>query len=116
MDEGLLIQPRQARNGDNNGNGNGSNPFAGMSPWMRFIAFIGVPAAIALFLVYRLDGRSAQELAGISAELRAHQAVSTVMATEIADHKQETKTLIVLMRQICVNTSKNDQQRRECVQ
>jgi hypothetical protein len=96
-------------------NGNG-NPFAGMSPWMRFIAFIGVPAAIALYLVYRLDGRSAQELAGISADLRAHQAVSGVMATEIADHKAETRTLIVLMRQICVNTSKNDQQRRECVQ
>lgn len=112
MDEGLLIQPRQT---SGNGSGNG-NPFAGMSPWMRFIAFIGVPAAIALYLVYRLDGRSAQELAGISAELRAHQAVSSVMATEIADHKSETKTLIALMRAICVNTARSDQQRRECVQ
>lgn len=110
MDEGLLIQGRHA---PSNGNG---NPFAGMSPWMRFIAFIGVPAAIALYLVYRLDGRSAQELAGISADLRAHSAIQGVMAAEIADHKDDTRTLIVLMRQICVNTSKNDQQRRECVQ
>jgi hypothetical protein len=96
-------------------NGNG-NPFAGMSPWMRFIAFIGVPAAIALFLVYRLDGRSADEIAGISSELRAHTAAANYSAAELTDHRSETKTLIALMRAICVNTSKTDQQRRECVQ
>jgi hypothetical protein len=32
------------------------------------------------------------------------------------EHRAETRTLITLMRQICVNTSKTDQQRRECVQ
>ena len=115
MSEALII-PRHDSSGNGSGNGNGSNPFAGMSPWMRFIAFIGVPAAIALFLVYRLDGRSAQELAQISADLRSHSAIQSVMATELADQKAETRTLIVLMRQICVNTSKTDQQRRECVQ
>jgi hypothetical protein len=108
-DDQLLIRP------GTNGNGNG-NPFAGMSPWMRFIAFIGVPAAIALFLVYRLDGRSADEIAGISSELRAHTAAANYSAAELTDHRSETKTLIALMRAICVNTSKNDQQRRECVQ
>jgi hypothetical protein len=110
-DQALIIS------GPSNGNGNGNgNPFAGMTPWMRFIAFIGVPAAIALFLVYRLDGRSALELAQISAELRAHATVSATAIVTFDEHRAETRTLITLMRQICVNTSKTDQQRRECVQ
>jgi hypothetical protein len=113
MDEGLLIQPRQA---SGNGNGNGGNPFAGMSPWMRFIAFIGVPAAIALYLVYRLDGRSAQELAGISADLRAHSAIQGVMAAEIVDHKADTKTLIILLRQLCFNTAPDRKAATQCSQ
>jgi hypothetical protein len=110
-DQALIIS---GSNGTN-GNGNG-NPFAGMTPWMRFIAFIGVPAAIALFLVYRLDGRSAQELAQISADLRAHSTISAATASVMEDHRDETRLLIALMRQICVNTSKSDVQRRECVQ
>jgi hypothetical protein len=110
-DQALIIS---GSNGSN-GNGNG-NPFAGMTPWMRFIAFIGVPAAIALFLVYRLDGRSAQELAQISADLRAHAAISTITAKSVDESRIETRTLVALMRQICVNTSKTDTQRRECVQ
>jgi hypothetical protein len=113
MPDQALIIGGQPSNGNGNGNG---NPFAGMTPWMRFIAFIGVPAAIALFLVYRLDGRSALELAQISAELRAHATVSSAAVATLDEHRDETRTLIALMRQICVNTSKSDQQRRECVQ
>lgn len=98
-----------------NGNGNGTNPLAGMSPWMRFVAIIGIPSAIALFLVFRLDGRQASQLERIEARLQA-QTDTTYALTQTADaSRRETAALVGLMRQICVNTSTSDTQRRECV-
>lgn len=96
----------------------GSNG-SGLPPWMRFVWLIGVPSAIALFLVWRLDGRQSQHLMQIESRLEAHALVTLGAAGTLTkaseDGRAETRTLITLMRQVCVNTARTDEQRRECV-
>lgn len=109
-----------------NGNGNGFN-LNGMSPWMRFVVIVGPSTAIALFLVWQMNGRNALQLDRIESRVEAH----AISATDVAQRQAETtaalmkasesdrallRSLISLMRQVCVNTAKNDDSRQKCVQ
>lgn len=100
-------------------NGNGNNLLAGMPPWMRFISIIGPVAAIALFLVWRLDARLGTQLDRMEQRLEAHAAVTSATSTAFsvfaADSRAQTTALVILMRQVCINTAQSAEQRRECV-
>lgn len=107
-----------ARYEETNGNGNG-NILAGMPPWMRFVSIIGPVAAIALFLVWRLDARLGTQLDLMEQRLEAHAAVTSSTATAFqsfaSDSRSQTNALVILMRQVCINTATSAEQRRECV-
>ena len=68
--------------------------------WLRLALQLGVPSLIALFLVYRLS-----EASGIREMLVGHIYQSQV------NHTIDLQVL----RQICLNTSKDDDQRRACM-
>jgi hypothetical protein len=76
-------------NGSGNGNGNGSLP-----AWARVIYTVGVPAAIALFLVWILA-------ASVQADLK----------TVIDDHQSMKWNLW----RVCVNTSLSRELSQQCV-
>jgi hypothetical protein len=97
-----------------NGQGTSAAGLAGLPVWLRAIVLLGPTTAIALFLVWRSD-RQGDEIAAISARLEAHAAVTTATAGVVLDAREESRSLISLLRQVCVNTSRTDDQRRECV-
>lgn len=105
------------RNGDHNngnGNGNGWNPFAGMPAWMRFIAIVGVPASIALFLVVRLDGRQSEQFHGLDEKVQSLLLVNSSLQRTTEDYIRDQRIQTTLLRQVCLNTAKTDAQRLEC--
>jgi hypothetical protein len=78
-----------------------------------------VPSAIALFLVWFMTTRIQNDMKDMSLELRGHATVSANTAARLQaftqDSREESRALISLLRQVCVNTAKTDEQRRECV-
>jgi hypothetical protein len=101
-----------------NGNGNG-NFFAGWTPWMRFVAFIGPTATIAIGLTYFLTMSLTADVHAIGQRLEAHANVTSAASANLAgfviDSKEETRALVLLLRQVCVNTATDSLQRRECL-
>jgi hypothetical protein len=101
-------------------NGNG---LSGLPPWARALATLvfqhGVSAAIALALLYIVTQRLMTDVRDLQTELRAHAAVtsatSSAFSTFSGVHADDSRALIVLMRRICINTARSDQQRQECV-
>lgn len=84
-----------------------------------FIARVGVPSAIALFLVYVLANSVTTNISAMKDELRLHTDQSATTLQSIvalsSQRNTETATLTILMRQICINTASSNEQRRECV-
>mgnify|MGYP005815112457 CR=1 FL=1 len=74
---------------------NGMN--GGLPPWARFISLVGVPSAIAMYLVYVLS-------VGMSNSLESHE----------AEHAREMRVLTRLIQQLCVNTADNLEDRAGC--
>jgi hypothetical protein len=98
---------------ENNG-GNGGGPW-----WVRVLLQVGPAAAIALFLVWVLAGQWSTRLDAIdsrmtraSAQMSEFVVKQTGFETEV---RAENAWKLSLLRQICLNTSKNDTDRRACV-
>lgn len=102
------------------GNGNWS-PFVGLPAWSRFVGVIGIPSAVALFLVWRLDGRQteldsrqATQLASLSSQVASQTLILSTVQRASDDAIAEQRRLTSLMRQVCLNTARTDAQRLEC--
>lgn len=96
----------------------------GVPPWLKTILQIilqqGVAAGLAIWLVWMLGSRIMSELDQIRTDLRAHMVASQaagIVMTRFADSQDgERRATISLLRQVCVNTARTDDQLRECVQ
>jgi hypothetical protein len=84
------------------------NEGSGVPPWMNFVFRVGVPAAIAVFLVYRLTG-------AIEDRLRQMEEIQSTVIGQLSIHMRNSDAAIGLARQLCVNTAKNDEQIRGCL-
>jgi hypothetical protein len=95
-----------------------TNGSFGLPPWMRFIWVVGVPSAIALFLVYRLDGRQTDQLTGVERRLEVHASAAAdhfgILIKVSEEVREETRQLIALMRKICVHTARTETQVGAC--
>jgi hypothetical protein len=87
--------------------------------WWTLLERYGVPSAIALFLVWFMTTRIQNDMKDMSLELRGHATISASTASRLEsftqDSRAESRSMISLLRQVCVNTAKTDEQRRECV-
>jgi hypothetical protein len=106
---------------DTNGLLNGGTPW-----WVRAVAFVGVPSAIALFLVWWLVGMDAvahashQELLSSvkrqvdfnSTQLSAAHDERMRFWTEAA---KQDEAILRTMQLICLHTARTDTERNECV-
>lgn len=75
--------------------------------------------AIAMVLVYWATARMSGEIDEINKAVQTHvQATASAMQTMSEASRMQsdyTASLTSLMRQICLNTSNSNEQRRECV-
>ena len=100
--DGLLIDPAQK---DENG-----------SPaWLQLVLKVGVPAAIALYLVYTVAGSNTTLLANIDKAQHEHMVDSAVQTELLKDAKASSFRMEGYLRLVCVNTAKNDAERASCL-
>lgn len=86
-------------NGETNGNGN--------SPWwVKALYQFGVPAGIAMFLVYRLT-------AGIPQASDVSD-IKDALAVHVSTTNTELVNIRLLLRSICYNTSDGEKARAAC--
>ena len=101
--------------------------------WLDLLKRHGATAGIAAFLVWQTTGRNIVQLDRIEARLEAASSAAAAVASAASDaakdqasvaaalvkqaeaDRGQVRVLIALMRQVCVNTAHNDDQRQECV-
>lgn len=95
---------------------------SGLPAWAQTLLQItlqyGVGTALAIFLVFRLSTNYTAAAATTQKTLDEHAMATIVKLTAIDEHlqtdREDTKTMIVLLRQLCIMTAKTDSDKREC--
>jgi len=109
MDEPLIIDPRIP-----------SSPNSAEGPWwVKFATFFGVPALIAVYLVYSLVSGQGAMLGNIERMLYAQQAHVATVAQVTRDTATMTAAAATRMQQIltqiCVNSADTVKERNACL-
>src|SRR5262245_6820366 len=100
--------PRYAgpeRRSDENG-----GPLGGLPPWAKGIAVIGIPGAIALFLVWV----GSQSLPKLEAELTAMRLESEKNRLVVQQQVTQTEQVYRILQRICSSLAKSDEERGRC--
>lgn len=88
----------------------GSQLEGGSSPWwVNSVIKIGVPSAIALFLVWFLSTQVRDRLDAVDGKLNNHINMSTPLM-------DQNRQMLILLRQICVNSAPSNYERSQCLQ
>lgn len=93
----------------------------GMPWWVKAIGVVGVPSALAIYLVYTLVswGNVVVAQANTGKELQAmltqHVAAMAQMATDQASVKEQNVVIIRVLRSSCVNSAKSNEERDRCL-
>lgn len=98
----------------------------GMPWWVRAIAYVGVPAAIACFLVWFLVVRVDGWQDAADDKLDAHMAATVVLAESVKgiavaladierEHQESGRRLERYLRQLCVSGATNRDERNQCL-
>lgn len=88
---------------------------AGM-PWqLKAIMTVGVPSAIALFLVWSLANNFGIAQASTNKMLMDHIAVAPAMMRMLEEHKDSDIRLENYLRRICVNAARTAAERESCL-
>ncbi len=102
---GLIIDP------SSKDNGNGSQQPA----WLQTILKVGVPSAIALFLVYTLATNNSTALANVERSQQQH-AVDVTRHTELLrEVKDSSLRMEIYLRMMCIRLSKTADDRNTCL-
>lgn len=92
---------------------------SGMPWWVRAIAYIGVPSAMAIYLVYFLANNVSAQQTNISTALATHVLESRVAAEQLKVLEQEHRTSNThverLLEILCLQGAKTTTDRRDCV-
>ena len=78
--------------------------------WVRSIAVIGIPGAIAVFLVWV----GSQEIPKIKAETQATRQAVEALQRSIAEYQEQNSALLRMMQRVCSNTARNEYDRQRC--
>lgn len=92
----------------NGGNGNGDAKYLGPA-WLRATVILGVPAVIALYLVFQMANVQTARILINGERIGTLQGDFNEHAVLVNQHATETRTgfegIHRLLRQICINTS-----------
>lgn len=90
---------------------NGEDRRSGDLPWwVRSIAIIGIPGAIAIFLVWV----GSQEVPKIKAQGSETQAVALTNQKMIDELKKKQDAMFRMLQRICSNTARTEYDRQRC--
>lgn len=82
--------------------------------FLKFFYTFGVPAAIAVFLVYFVTTRIDNGLDVIQVGLESHKAESRELIKTDAEIKLQMQYMTQILLNICVNTAKIQSERNAC--
>jgi len=86
------------------------SPFAGLPQWARVIAMVGIPGAIALFLVWV----GSQSLPEIKTELIAYRVEAERVRTTMQTQATQEEQIYRILQRICSEVAKTDEGRARC--
>jgi len=89
---------------------NGSSPIGDLPWWVRAIAIIGIPGAIAVFLVYI----GATEVPKIKSEIIATRTQVEENQRLLAAQAEQNAAIYRMLVRVCSNTSKTENDRQRC--
>jgi hypothetical protein len=78
--------------------------------WVRAIAVIGIPGAIAVFLVYV----GATEIPKIKTEIVATRVEVLNLQRLTNEHVEQNAAMYRMLQRICSNTAKNEDAKQRC--
>lgn len=81
----------------------------------EFIFKIGVPSAIALYLVYILTAGIQADMKQMKMSFDAHANQAASMITQYEQVRIQSDRQLYVMQRICINSAKTTQERAECV-
>jgi hypothetical protein len=93
----------------NGGNGSLANG-NGLPAWVRAVGFIGIPGAIALFLVYTTTA----EVPALTREVHTNSARLQVVQQQHAEMNDKLDSLYRMLQRICSNTASTAEERTRC--
>src|SRR5512139_756792 len=88
----------------------GNGGIASLPTWIRAVTIIGIPGAIALFLVWI----GAREVPRINVAVERNQVLLTDLQRQLSDQDEHAREMYRMMQRICSNTAKNDDERTRC--
>lgn len=91
-------------------NGNGNNPLGGLPLWSRVVAMVGIPGAIAFFLVWT----GANILPKLQAELQAMRLESERARLMYEEKSERIDQAFRLLQRICSSVAKSEEERQRC--
>jgi hypothetical protein len=83
---------------------------ASLPIWSRAVAVVGIPGAIAIFLVWV----GAQELPKIKQQTQLTLEAVNRTNELLAEHARDTSEVARMLQRICSNTARNDEERARC--
>jgi hypothetical protein len=89
-----------------------------MGQWTRLLLQIGVPAAIALYLVYSLNNKIVGTLDEMAQSMKMHAQTTQQVLQQMQDTDGEQlrreQQMIDVLRQQCINNAEGPKQRESC--
>lgn len=88
----------------------------GMPWWVKAIGLVGVPSAIALYLIWALVNAVIPTVVQMQQMLSDHMKAQERMREEQSLTNTRTDTIIKVLRITCINQAKDDVSRERCLQ
>lgn len=82
--------------------------------WVRAIYLIGIPSAIAGYLVYTLSTGVNSTVNLINTNLQAHQIDTSYLIKANQESQSQQRVMYNLLQQICINTARTAEDRQNC--
>jgi hypothetical protein len=91
--------------------------------WMRAVAFLGFPIVVAMVLLGVLVGVLPSTLTVVAQDVKdlktssegEHRESTKVLHDIVREMRKQSDESTKVLRTICVNSAKTDQERRECL-
>lgn len=81
----------------------------------EFVVKIGVPSAIAIYLVYVLTNNLSAEIKDVRDKVDTHTTQAAEMMRQYEQVRIQSDRQLYVMQRICINSAKTQQERNECV-
>lgn len=80
--------------------------------WVSLVYKYGVPAALAVYLVWNMSTSQASAIAAMSKTIETHSAISVLTSDDL---KASSIRQEVYLRLLCINTAKTSDAQRSCL-